>query len=328
VPSQFEFVAATSRSGWDESWHAGAVVGLAADGSIALAVGDPGVEVYPRSANKPLQATAMVRAGLTVPDELLALVCASHSGTPEHLAGVERLLAVAGLTAEDLANTPDWPLDAPSMRDAVRSGGEPTALQMNCSGKHAGMLVTCVACEWDHSDRYLQPDHPLQRHIAATIAELTGEAPAHVGVDGCGAPAHVLSLLGLARAYRTIATGGAGLAGDEVRRAMVHHPFMVGGPGRDVTAVMESVPGLMAKDGAEGVYAAALPDGRAVAMKVADGGGRARAVVLAAALAALGVDVTGAAGAWHVPVLGHGAPVGVVRPLGALAEALPMVGEV
>jgi L-asparaginase II len=136
-----------------------------------------------------------------------------------------------------------------------------------------------------------------------------------------------VSLLGLARAYRTIAIGAAGPAGDAVRRAMVSHPFMVGGPGRDVTAMMQSIDGLMAKDGAEGVYGAALPDGRAVALKVADGGGRARAVVLAAALAALGVEVGAAEGAWRTPVLGHGATVGVVRPLGLLADALPQPVE-
>ena len=136
-----------------------------------------------------------------------------------------------------------------------------------------------------------------------------------------------MSLLGLARAYRTIARGEAGSAGDAVRRAMIAHPFMVGGPGRDVTTMMQTIDGLMAKDGAEGVYGAALPDGRAVALKVADGGGRARAVVLAAALAALGVDVTAAEDAWRVPVLGHGAPVGAVRPLGLLADALPQPVE-
>jgi L-asparaginase II len=194
---------------------------------------------------------------------------------------------------------------------------------MNCSGKHAGMLTTCVARGWEAGDGYMRPEHPLQQHITATIAELTGEAPAHIGVDGCGAPAHVVSLLGLARAFRTIATGAAGPSGDAVRRAMTAHPFMVGGPGRDVTAMMRSIDGLMAKDGAEGVYGAALPDGRAVALKIADGGGRARAVVLAAALAALGVDVSAAEGAWRVPVLGHGAPVGAIRPLGPLADALP-----
>ena len=156
---------------------------------------------------------------------------------------------------------------------------------MNCSGKHAGMLATCVVNGWSTSD-YLDQTHPLQRAITATIEELAGDV-AHVGVDGCGAPAHVLSLRGLASAFATIAARG-----DSVWQAMTTHPAMVGGADRDVTKLMLRVPGLMAKDGAEGVFAAALPDGRAVAVKVADGGYRAAPPVLVDALARLGVDVS------------------------------------
>ena len=105
-------------------------------------------------------------------------------------------------------------------------------------------------------------------------------------------------------------------------RAMTEHPFNVGGPGRDVTRFMEAIPGLMAKDGAEGVYAAALPDGRAVALKIADGADRPRPAVMAAALSALGVDVSPAADAWHVEIKGHGQRVGIVKPLGDLARWL------
>ncbi|MCB0981604.1 MAG: asparaginase [Acidimicrobiaceae bacterium] len=315
TPDAFVPVAITSRSGLDESVHFGAVVGLAADGSVAFAAGDPATAVYPRSSNKPMQAVAMVRAGLALPAELLALVCASHDGTPMHTAAALRILHGAGLVEADLANTPSFPLDEHSAHEVLRHGGGRTSLQMNCSGKHAGMLAACVANGWPHDPGYLEVDHPLQQSITAAIDELTGEPNTNIGVDGCGAPAHAFSLAGLARAFRAIATGAAGPAGDAVYAAMTGHPEMVGGATRDVTVFMRHVPGLMAKDGADGVFAAALPDGRAVALKVADGGDRARPPLMAAALAALGVDVAEVAPLVAQPIMGHGRPVGEVRAI-------------
>lgn len=309
-------VAVTVRSGHDESVHHGAVVGLAADGSVGLQVGNPTVPVYPRSAMKPLQATAMVDAGLDLPGELLALVCASHDGRREHLDGVRRILGTVGLDESALANTPDLPLDPDTAEQVLRAGGARTALAQNCSGKHAGMLATCVVNGWPTDASYLDPGHPLQRRITAALPGWAGEAPAHVGVDGCGAPAHVLTLLGLARAVRALLTGAAGPAGDRVVDAMRRFPDLVGGPARDVSLLMRAVPGLVAKDGAEGVFVAGMADGRVVALKVADGAGRARPPVMVAALAQLGIDV----GAVPPParrsvVLGHGRPVGEVRSL-------------
>ncbi|MDO8362128.1 MAG: asparaginase, partial [Actinomycetota bacterium] len=184
-----------------------------------------------------------------------------------------------------------------------------------CSGKHSGMLATCVHKGWPHDESYLEPVHPLQLAITDAIDELCDERHAHIGVDGCGAPAHAMTLLGLARAFRTIATGGAGAAGDEVYAAMTNHPQMVGGADRDVTHFMRHVPGLMAKDGADGVFAAALPDGRAIALKVADGGDRARPPVMVAAMAAVGIDVTAVAPLVEERIMGHGRQVGTVRAL-------------
>jgi L-asparaginase II len=303
----FRLVAITSRSGLDESFHYGAVVGLGAGGSVEFSVGDPSVVIYPRSSNKPLQATAMVRVGLDLPGDLLALVCASHNGEERHVDGVRAILARAELDASALQNTPDLPLDADAAAMLLRSGLEPQPLFMNCSGKHAGMLATCQANGWPSDASYLDPDHPLQRAITATIAELTEETATTIGVDGCGAPAHAFSLLGLARGFRAVALGVPA-----VRDAMTSHPDMVGGRSRDVTHFMQRVPGLMAKDGAEGVFAAALPDGRTVALKIADGASRARSVVMAAALARLGVDA-GDEMQWRTPIFGHGRPVGDVR---------------
>jgi L-asparaginase II len=312
-PAAFVPVAVTDRSGHDESVHFGAVVALAPDGSVAFAAGDPDVPVYPRSCTKPLQAVAMVRAGLRLEPELLALVCASHDGTPDHLAGVRRILAHAGLDEQALANTPGLPLDEHAAHDVLRHGGGATPLLMNCSGKHSGMLATCVANGWAHDHSYLDPQHPLQVAVTATVAELTADDVAHIGVDGCGAPAHVVTLTGLARAFRAIASGGAGDVGAAVRRAMTEHPVMVGGMRRNVTAFMRAVPGLLAKDGAEGMFAAALPDGRAIAVKIADGNGRAWPAVAVSALAAVGVDVSTLAPVAVQHVHGHGRSVGSVR---------------
>jgi len=313
TPDALAPVAVTTRSGIDESVHFGVVVALGPTGEIEFAVGDPSVVVYPRSSNKPMQAVAMVRAGLDVAPDLLALACASHDGTPAHLDGVRRMLAVAGLDESALHNTADLPIDRASAREIIRHGGGPTRLQMNCSGKHAAMLVTSVGAGWSHDESYLDPAHPLQQRITATIEELTAEPCAHIGVDGCGAPAHAYSLVGLARGFRAIATGGAGPAGSSVADAMRGNPVMVGGEHRDVSQLIARIPGLVAKDGAQGVFAAALPDGRAVALKIGDGGDRARSPVMVAALRRLGVDVDGLEALVSEPVLGHGHPVGEVR---------------
>ena len=306
-------VAVTDRSGRDESFHYGAVVCLGPDGSIEAAAGDPTVSIYPRSSNKPMQAVAMVHAGLDLPGELLAVVCASHDGTPAHLEAVTRILSSASLDEHALGNTIDLPLDRAAAEEVLRSGGGRTSLQMNCSGQHSGMLATCVHNGWAHDVSYLDPEHPLQQRITATIAELTGETPSHIGIDGCGTPAHMMSLLGLARGFRAIATGGAGAAGSSVYDAMRRHTQMVGGERRDVTTFMRSIPGLIVKDGAEGVFAAALPDGRAVALKIADGANRARPAVMVAALARLGVDTADVEPLVAEVVRGHGRVVGRVR---------------
>ena len=244
-PDDFVPVAVTSRSGLDESVHFGAVVVLDRDGSVAYSAGNPGTVVYPRSANKPMQAVAMVRAGLRLPPHLLALVCASHDGTPLHTRAALDILATAGLDASALGNTPGMPLDEQAARDVVRAGGGPAPLTMNCSGKHSGMLVTCAVHGWAAAgDGYLRIDHPLQLAITRVIDELADEPHDHIGIDGCGAPAHAFSLLGLARSFRSIATGEGGEGCAEVYAAMSGNPQMVGGEPRDVTVLMRHVPGL------------------------------------------------------------------------------------
>ncbi len=312
--SAFVELAVTTRSGRDESLHFGAVVILARDGSIERELGDSSVVIYPRSVNKPIQATTMVSLGLELPPRLLALVCGSHDGRPQHLAAAREILSKVNLTESSLGNTPDLPINAEASEFVLREGGVRSALQMNCSGKHAGMLATCVHNNWSHDTSYLRVDHPLQQHITETMVDLTGESVAHIGIDGCGAPAHAFSLVGLARAFRSIIMSPENSPAGTVSSAMRAHPEMVGGPTRDVTLLMQGVPGLMAKDGADGVFAAALSDGRAVALKIADGANRATRPVMKAALQSIGVDV-GAVDprAFASPILGHGEPVGEVR---------------
>jgi len=303
------------RSGFVESVHHGTAVAVDPDGDVVVVAGSPQSPVFPRSSNKPLQAVAMLRAGLQLDGHLLALAAASHSGERYHLDGVRRLLGLGGLDETDLRNTPAYPLDAEEQvawRAARRS---PTSLAQNCSGKHAAMLLTCVENGWP-LEQYLDPGHPLQRAVAETVADLAGEPVAAVGVDGCGAPAHAFSLLGLAVAFGRIAAADADEPEGRVADAVRSHPEWLGGTGRDVTRLVRGVPGLVVKDGAEGVYAAALPDGRAAALKIADGGERPRVPVLAALLHRLGVEAEVLDELSDVAVLGHGDPVGRLEVVG------------
>jgi L-asparaginase II len=307
-------VAQVVRSGFVESVHHGSVVVLAPDGSRQLSVGDVTGPVFPRSSNKPLQALGMVRSGLALDGELLALACSSHSGEAFHRDGVRRVLDGAGLDESALQNTPALPFDDVEKQAWLAAGNGASSLVQNCSGKHAAMLATCVAAGWDTAS-YRDPQHPLQRAIAATLAELAGESIAAVGVDGCGAPVMAISLTGLARAFAALATALPGTAESRVAEAMRAHPEWVGGTRRTVTALMRGVPGLIAKDGAEAVYAAALPNGVSVAVKVADGSDRAAPVVLAEALRAVGVVADVLQDVGRPAVLGHGEPVGAIEPL-------------
>jgi L-asparaginase II len=301
-------VAAVDRNGVDESFHHGTVVVADPSGCRAL-VGDIDTVIYPRSSLKPLQTTAMLDAGLRLDSRGLALACASHDGSPAHLAVVREVLANAGRSEADLATTPDLPYDRGEAERVLAAGGGRTSLQMNCSGKHAAMIATCVAAGWP-VDGHLEADHPLQVHIAAIVERLTGDV-AHIGVDGCGAPTHAVPIGGLALAISAIAAERG-----KVWSAMTAHPELVGGPERPVSVLMRAVPGLMAKDGAEGVFVAGLLDGRAVVVKISDGASRAAAVVAAAALRTLGVDVPDEVDALLAPpVLGGGRTVGRVRAL-------------
>ncbi len=310
-------VAEVVRSGFVEGHHYGSVVALAADGSVAWSVGDVTATMLPRSCNKPLQAVGMLRAGLRLDGELLALAAASHSGEPFHLEGVRRILSLAGLDEGSLRTPPDLPLDDQARDAVLRAGGGATSLAMNCSGKHAAMLATCVANGWNRHT-YLEPDHPVQHAIRAAVEDLTGEPVRVVAVDGCGAPLLSTSLTGLAAAFRRLSLAGAGperAVADAVRA----HPAWVSGRRRDEAALLAAVPGAIAKAGAESCYALGLPDGRAIALKTDDGAPRVRPVLMARALERLGVtlqdgvDAAAVRRTGTVELLGGGRPVGFLR---------------
>ena len=312
-------VAEIVRSGFVEGHHHGSVVALDADGQVGWSLGDVAAPMLARSCNKPLQAVGMVRCGLDLPPELLALACASHSGEEFHLEGVRRILELAGLREHALQTPPDYPLDDEAREALLRDGGGRSSLAMNCSGKHAAMLATCVANGWD-TETYLAPDHPLQERLAEAYAALTGEPVGTVAVDGCGAPLFSCSLTGLARAYQRLATAQSGPE-RQVAEAIRAHPEFVSGSRRDELALLWAVPGAIAKAGAEGCYALALPDGRSYALKVDDGAARVRPVVMAAVLQRAGVtqdpdvDAEAVRRTGRVPVLGGGRRVGELRPV-------------
>jgi L-asparaginase II len=278
------------------------------------------VPVFPRSSNKPIQAAAMVRLGLGLEGKLLALAAASHSGEDYHVTGAREILAGAGLTEDALQCPPDLPLDEDARRAHILAGGVADRVHMNCSGKHAAMLATCVVNGWPTAT-YTDPDHPLQVQLGNELSRLAGEPLAAVGVDGCGAPLFAISVLGLARAFRAVVTAADGTPERKVADAMRAYPEWTSGTTRSERLLMDAVPGLLLKGGAEGVDGFALADGRAGGLKIEDGAARGRVPVTVAILRALGAesepgaDTAKLAELADTPVLGGGRVVGAVRAI-------------
>jgi L-asparaginase II len=273
-----------------ESVHRGRAVFCDPAGSVLDAVGDPAGYVYVRSSVKPFQALPLVLSGAAaafgLTDEELAVVCASHSAEEYQLAAVRSVLDKAGLSEEYLQSGPHRPRSAATAAKLARDGEEPRPIHGNCSGKHAGMLAVCAHEGWSLRD-YRRPDHPLQRWILTLLAEVCGleEDEILLGGDGCGVPSFAMPLASLATGFARFATGPelpaevAGACG-RLWRAMRGHPGMIAGPGRLDTQLMEGT-GLVAKRGAEGVFAAGSPEGWGMALKVSDGAARgARPAVL------------------------------------------------
>lgn len=300
-------LATVVRSGVIENIHRGAAVILDADGQIARAWGDPTRMVLPRSSNKIGQATALVELGFDGPDEFIALAAASHSGSPQHIAWVDRMLEAYEIDPGMLQTPADYPLGEAERRSWLMAGKDPTRRAMNCSGKHAAMLATCVVNGWSLV-HYIAQDHPLQRHIAHTIAKRAEEPIGVTAIDGCGAPLLGLRLLGLARMAQVIAQAPGDTPDARVVQAMRAFPELVGGDERDVTFFMQRLPGLLAKDGADGVYVGVDPSGAAFALKLGDGATPPRNAVVAGLLRQMGWSVE--LPEHDLVVLGGGRPVG------------------
>ncbi|MEY2964803.1 MAG: asparaginase [Candidatus Nanopelagicales bacterium] len=308
-----EILVEVRRGGVVEGVHRGHAVVLAPDGSIERSWGDPQAQILPRSSNKPAQASAMVRAGLPLEAELLALASASHSGETFHLEGVQRILDKAGLDESALLTPPELPLDEAVRLEVQMAGQVASSAYMNCSGKHAAMLLTCVVNDWPTAD-YTSLDHPLQQLIADEIAQRAGEQPWASAVDGCGAPLIGLTVAGLARMGAAVASGEDEPA-RRVADAMRGYPDWVAGTRRDAAALQRSLPGALIKEGAEAVYLVVLPDGRAIALKIEDGGGRARPVAMAGILRAIGVDNDVIEAQARQVLFGGGRPAGEIVPV-------------
>lgn len=313
-----ELLAEVVRSGFVESWHPGSVAVLDADGALVDSAGDPYGAIFPRSSNKPMQAVGMLRAGLRLPDPgLLALAAASHSGEPAHIDGVRAMLRCGGLDEAALGCPPDFPIGEEARQSWLRAGRGKESIAMNCSGKHSGMLLTCLAAGWP-VEGYREPDHPLQKHLRSTVEDVAGEEVAATGVDGCGAPVFALSLRALAAAFLKVVSAEPGTAERTVADAMRAHPDLVGGSGpeREDSRLMRGVPGLLAKGGAEGVMAVAVPGVGAVAVKIDDGSKRPLGSVVVATLRQLGLDgpvLDELVSPPAATVYGGGVPVGAVR---------------
>ena len=273
------------RSGVVESQHRGYLLALNADGSTCLELGDSSHLIYPRSTVKSIQASAMVRNGLSLEPRLLAFAASSHSGSAMHIDAVREILKIAKLEESALQCMLDRPIGEKERRDY--GDAAPTRIAMNCSGKHAAMLLTCVTQGWP-IENYLDAEHPLQQACKAELENLSGEKITVTSTDGCGAPLFLISVAGLARAIRaiTISTDPIHVS---VLAASRQFPQMVAGIGRLTTEMMEKVPGLYMKDGAEAVNIASMPDGRTLVFKVGDGSLRPFKTLLHAGLSRLGV---------------------------------------
>jgi L-asparaginase II len=316
------------RSDFVEGHHRGSVVVTNPDGTVDWAVGVVDRPMFPRSSNKPMQALGMLRNGLPLDGRLLALAGASHSGEHFHLDGVREILAGVGLDETALRSPASYPYDDQSRDEWVRAGHAQERITMNCSGKHAAMIATCVHNGWPiHDparekspdavwgrDDYRSPDHPLQQAIRVAIEDSAGEKVAHVAVDGCGAPLLAISLAGLARSFGLFASAPQDTLEGRIAAAFREYPEYASGSRRDETALMREVPGLFCKIGAEGVYAAGLADGRGVAVKLEDGASRASSVAIAATLRRIGLNHEALEKQAGFALYGGGIQVGEVRP--------------
>lgn len=260
------------RSGFVETRHLGAAVVTGPDGRRLISLGDVDAPIFPRSTLKPFQTIAAMNSGAILSLGQIAIASGSHRADDDQVAAARSILDEAGVE-ESALQCPAVGRHRPQEQDA--------RIFYNCSGKHAAFLAACAVNGWDQQT-YLDPQHPLQQEVLRVIAEATGEQPALVGVDGCGAPLAAISLAGLGRAYSSLGAAARNIRAEArmatVATAMLDYPEFVEGPGRSNTVIMEELD-VIAKLGAEGVLGLGTTDGHSVAVKALDGSGRANALV-------------------------------------------------
>jgi L-asparaginase II len=229
----------------------------------------------------------MLKAGLKVEEKELAIICASHSGSQSHIDLVTKMLTLRGISIDQLKNAVDKPLGE---KERITWGDQPPSqLAQNCSGKHAGMLITCQQNGWD-MNTYLDLNHPLQVAIKNEIEELSGEKVSATSVDGCGAPLFAISLIGLAKAISNLVKSKE-VPYQQIVAACMKYPELVAGEGRLTTRMMRAVPRVFMKEGAEGVQVCALADGRVIAIKIIDGSWRPVAPIIMEIFKRWGVEM-------------------------------------
>jgi L-asparaginase II len=319
-----------------DSVHYGSVAVVDGDGRLLFAAGDPHYLTTTRSALKPLQALPFVARGgverFGYSQAQVALLCASHSGEPRHVDAVADMLERAGCTAGDLQCGVHPPLFYTVREELPPAGTRFTPLQHNCSGKHSGMLAYCRLCGLP-SGSYLEFNHPLQQAIRAAVAHITGvpEQALVAGIDGCSAPNYAVPLDRLAYAFARLAS----LADDErygdapakLAAAMIAHPEMVSGEGRNDLILMRAGGGdWVTKVGAEGVQAIGVRScGWGIALKVVDGNARGLHPATVAVLDQLGLLDTARRAVlepWREPAIRNyrGLTTGRVQPVVELAR--------
>jgi L-asparaginase II len=262
------------RGGVVEAEHAVHAVAVQ-EGKVTAAAGDTGLVTLLRSSAKPIQALPLVRAYDDLDSRELAIACASHLAQPMHLEAVRMLLRRARCDEDDLECGPE--------------GSPPARIKHNCSGKHAGMLALCRAHGW-RTEGYRLPGHRMQRQNLEDVARAADVAADDIrtATDGCGVVTFALPLDRMARVFASLASSREG---PRVLEAMRAHPEYIRGAGATDTVLMQSIPGAVAKGGAEGLICGLLPDGTGFALKAVDGNHRALRAALAAFLPELGHEV-------------------------------------
>jgi L-asparaginase II len=257
-----------TRGGVIEARHRVHAVAVSGDARV-LEAGDPALVAFFRSSAKPIQALPLVRARPDLADAEIAIACASHLAQPDQIAAVRSLLAKAPADESDL-----------------ETGPEPTPLEHNCSGKHAGFLALCRARGWA-TEGYRLPDHPCQREMLSEVAALAELDPSSIrtAVDGCGVVTFALALATMARAFSRLPRCDGG---ERVIGAMRAYPDLIRGPLAADSILMRELPGWAAKGGAEGLICATGQAGLGVALKVEDGNTRAVGAALGEVLQRLG----------------------------------------